>query len=216
MKSKDKVPAHPALPRIVTWFHMLHRIMKYVSLDHRQKRLIAAEAERRRLAHRPATGEALSIWAQEQFGLEKRPNRATITRILKSPRFPPPATAGRRIEKTVRTTKGQSHALEVVLYQWVCDMFNKRINLSHAIIRQKAFRLQDKLNERLQSFTTSSLKFSEGRVSNFKRRWKLRTAKPHGEEGDADVSAVAEVLPSLRETLASYERKDRFNAYECG
>ena len=43
-KSKDKVPAHPALPRIVTWFHTLHRIMKYVSLDHRQKRLIAAEA----------------------------------------------------------------------------------------------------------------------------------------------------------------------------
>lgn len=216
MKSKDKVPAHPALPSVFTRFRTLHRIMKYVSLDHRQKRLIAAEAERRRLAHRPATGEVLSIWAQEQFGLEKRPNRATITRILQSPPPPPPATAGGRIEKTVRATKGQSHALEVALYQWVCDMFNKRINLSHAIIRQKAYRLQDTLNAQPQSSTTSSLKFSDGWVSNFKHRWKLRTVKSHGEEGDADVSAVAEVLPSLRDTLASYDRRDRFNADECG
>ena len=49
-------------------------------------------------------------------------------------------------------------------------------------------------------------------MSKFNLVWKLRTVKSHGETGDADVSAVAEVFSSLRETKASYDRNDRFNA----
>lgn len=48
-------------------------------------------------------------------------------------------------------------------------------------------------------------------MSIFKHRWRLRTAKSHGENGDAYVNAVAEELLFLRNTLAFYGRKDKFN-----
>lgn len=72
------------------------------------------------------------------------------------------------------------------------------------------------LNAQLQSFAVSSLKFSKGWVSNFKRRWKLRNVKSHGEDGDANVEAVAEVVLSLGDTLASFDWKDKFSSDECG
>lgn len=159
--SKNMAPAYLFYKGFAPGFQLFTEFMKYVSLDLWSKRLIAAQAESWRLAPLPAAGEALSILAQKQFGLEKSPSRVTIIVIQISP--PPlPDTAGRRAEKVFWYVKEQHHALGVAPYQYICDMFNKRVNLLHKMLRQKAHCLKDTLNARLQSSTTSSLKFSEG------------------------------------------------------
>lgn len=109
----------------------------------------------------------------------EKPNRAKITCILKS--LPPsaPAKAGKRIYKTIQTTRGHDHVPNTALYGWVCDMFSKRLNLSHALIRQKSYRIAIMLNAWLHSTSYSSLKFSEAWMSKFYLRWKLRTVKSH-------------------------------------
>lgn len=49
--------------------------MEKVTLTHHQKRIIAADAEPRGIAHEQATGQQLSIWAKERFGLPCPPCR---------------------------------------------------------------------------------------------------------------------------------------------
>lgn len=162
--------------------------MKLITLNYDQKRQIVAESERQRLLGRNPTGESLSQWAKCHFGIQSAPNRSTISRILKNP--PPPTTtigqSRTRIDKRCRNRGGMHCDLERVLYQWVCDRFYDRVNLSHAMIRQKACRIQDLLNQRLSPASSVHLTFCEGWMSRFKSRWKLSTVRSYGESGDAD------------------------------
>lgn len=85
--------------------------MRNVTLNHHQKRVIVAEAERRRVAHEPSSGQQLSLWAKKKFGLAFPPNRTTTTRLLHRPPPPPPNTASGCVDKRVRCRSGQSHVL---------------------------------------------------------------------------------------------------------
>lgn len=192
--------------------------MKYVTLTHDQKGKIIDEASRRQHCREVHTCDALADWARQSFGLHAAPNKATISRLLRNPL--PLNHSGRSIDKTIRVRKGKLHNLEKALYQWVCDQFNSRVNLNGPMIRRKARRLLECTIQRGPRSDIgqpiSCLKFSEGWLDNFKRRWKVRTIRSHGEDGDADLHAINDQLPSLRETLQSYDVKDIFNADECG
>lgn len=87
--------------------------MKNVMLTHHQKRIIATEAKRRQIAHGQATGQQLSIWANERSGLPFPPNQTTVTRFLNQPPPPPFNMGKRKTDKTVRRRKGKSHNLKV-------------------------------------------------------------------------------------------------------
>ena len=61
-----------------------------------------------------------------------------------------------------------------------------------------------------------SLKFSDGWLVSFNRRWKLRTFRSHGESGHCDDAAVEQQLPSIQREISRFSPKDTFNADEFG
>lgn len=59
------------------------------------------------------------------------------------------------------------------------------------------------------------LKFSDGWPIKFKRRCKLKTRKAHEEAENLDKSATQEALSTFKNKIASFHRRDIFNADEC-
>lgn len=60
----------------------------------------------------------------------------------------------------------------------------------------------------------SHLKFWKGWVANFKKPWGLRVFKSYGEAGDADLSALEQEVPKLKEELSQFNPKGAFNCDE--
>ena len=84
------------------------------------------------------------------------------------------------------------------------------------LIKEKGRRIQEEYNSRVQSQQQSHLNFSNGWISRFKYRNKLRAYKCHGESGAADDDAISSELPNLRALIAGYSPNDVFNADEFG
>ena len=84
------------------------------------------------------------------------------------------------------------------------------------IIKENGRRIQKEYNERVQSQQQSHLNFSNGWISRFKYRNKLRAYKCHSESGTADEDAMSRELPNLRALIAEYNPKDVFNADKFG
>lgn len=85
----------------------------------KQKRKIVAKAEQLHKKQKPATGAVPANWAKETFGLDRDPNRCTITQIFRTP--PPLAPSTGRVSKSFRKRNGEHKQLERVLYQWICE-----------------------------------------------------------------------------------------------
>lgn len=130
--------------------------MKNVSLDLQQKRMIVAEAERRRLEYEDASGQKLSLW--EKFHLHFAPNLTTITRLLRPLAPPRTGSSHGRIDKKIRCRDRHCNMLDFSLYQWICDMFNKIVDFSHSLLRKKAKRLQDLENSQVEENSKVNLK----------------------------------------------------------
>lgn len=60
------------------------------------------------------------------------------------------------------------------------------------------------------------LKFWEGWLSIFKRRWGPNKFWSHGAAGDADLGIIDELISDLQMFLSAYQPKNVVNAYECG
>lgn len=104
----------------------------------------------------------------------------------------------------VRNRDGKHHTLELALYLWVIDMYRERVNLSHFLNKPNATRLQDQLNKQIEEDMRICMKFSDGWISNFQRRWNLCSFKPRGKVGDTDEKAAAVAIPSLNLKLAKF------------
>lgn len=59
------------------------------------------------------------------------------------------------------------------------------------------------------------IKLSERCLTNFKKQWGLNTFRSHGEGRDAYKRLVKSALPTVREFLKDYSRKNIFYADEC-
>lgn len=184
-----------------------------------QKRQIIDERDARKEEGKSATLAELAQWAKTKFRLQRAPGKSTMSRILaEGPSIN--ANANKRcIDKTKRNRKGRNHLLEQALFDWVIHQQCKQIAVSGDIIKAKAKSVQEAVREKLPQEEQSSfeqLKFSDGWLGNFKKRWNLRLLRSYGERGDADVEALAAELPKLKEVVEKYDPKDIFNADECG
>lgn len=183
-----------------------------------QKQKIVAERDSRKEKGQSASLLELAHWARDKFSLRKAPGKATLSRILNSPNVGTNTNASKRcIARTQRQRKGRLHFLEQALFDWVISQQSRRIAVSGDIIKARAGMIQEAVLEKLpheRSF--DPLKFSDGWLANFKKRWNLRFFKLYGESGDADIETLDTELPTLKEIVRSYDPKDVFNAAECG
>lgn len=140
---------------------------KYVSLSKKQKEQLRNEADRRQREQGDTSGRALAAWAKQSFELAATPGSTTIRRIIREKERSEPADG--RVSKPVRDKTGMCDALERQLYNWVCHQYNQRRNINGALICAQANRIQSLLNQRSDG-NVHKLSFSEGWLSNFKRR----------------------------------------------
>lgn len=131
------------------------------------------------------------------FLLSKQPSKATVSRLLKNKEVHLSKPNSTRFKKT-RNKNGKAHALEVVLFEWFCDRYASRAKMSGALIKAKGKRPLQASNERRIPEEHLSLHFSDGWLSNFKKRWNLRFFKSNGESGDADLAVGSRELPRIQ------------------
>ena len=82
------------------------------------------------------------------------------------------------------------------------------------LIKEKRKRIQGEYNARVRSQQRSRLKLSDGRISRFEYRKKLRAYNCYGESGAADEEAISRELPNLRALIAGNYSNNVFNAEE--
>lgn len=56
----------------------------------------------------------------------------------------------------------------------------------------------------------------DGWLTNFKRRWGLKTFKAHAESGDSDRAALEEAFPDLKRINEAFNPCNLFDAETCG
>lgn len=189
--------------------------MKHLALTMFQKKKICQEKNRRQANGETASHNALAEWAKDQFKLDLTPSKSTMSRILgRAPDLL--KKPDEEISKKVRDKKGKNHVLEMALFEWICDQQGINAVIGGESIRQKAEKLQTMLNEKVVPEKQSTLKFSEGWLDNFRRRWGLRTHRSRGGVVREEPQEGQTGLQRLKQVLISYAPKDIFNAKECG
>ena len=89
--------------------------------------------------------------------------------------------------------------------------YQHRAILSDAILIEKAKLLANGLG-----IPEDGLQFSSGWLQGFKKRNGIRQQKLQGEAGSADLTAILEALPVLREKCANYPLERIYNMDETG
>lgn len=105
---------------------------------------------------------------------------------------------------------------EKALGIWIEDMSQKRVPLSSALIRAKAKKLYDKINE--TSHSDFDFQASKGWFENFKKRLNLHNIKLLGESASADHEEANKFPATLQEIIEArgYSPQQVFNADETG
>ena len=88
--------------------------------------------------------------------------------------------------------------MEISLFNWICEIHTKRRNINSEMISAKEIKVIYEANLLLPDEKKIKFKFSDGWLGKFKRLWKMRITKSHGESGDADVVAVAQKLLNIQ------------------
>lgn len=188
--------------------------MKYNALTEQQKKAICEEAESRKKRGEKATCQALGKWVKERFNLEAAPGKSSISRTLKRS----DALLSKRvvIDKVTRQRKGTDHRLEKALYAWVNDQIKSQHNLTGMQLVKKAAHLQSSANEKLPVANRISLKFSDGWLNNFKRRWGLKCLNRDTRGDDGLDASFDSKIAAVQKKLKPFLLKDIFNAVEWG
>jgi hypothetical protein len=100
--------------------------------------------------------------------------------------------------------------LELALKEFILINQNRAI-LSEAILIEKAKRIADGLE-----IPEGTLAFSPGWLYKFKRRNGIKERKLQGEESSADLNAITENLPLLKDKCANYPPERIYNMDETG
>ena len=186
----------------------------YTQLTICQKKEIAKERKMRMQRGQKCSQPLLAEWAKERFGLSAVPGKATMSRIWNDASLN--ESESNRHHNQIRKTGPRNAELDRAIYNWVCDMRNSRKCVSGAMIREKASRLSQKVNEQMPDDEKINLSFSEGWLQKFKARWALKEFKLHGEAGDVEQSTIDNSIDKLRAKVSEYNLKNVFNCDESG
>lgn len=204
----------PSLFLLVLGSQITMNTKSYISLRRAQKALLHNEVANRKSKGQDVIAVSMASWAIETFTLPALPARRTVSCLIKE--GPTRMPSDGRAAKQRRNKHSAKNELERRHYAWICDMSNKRRCVSRALIRAQAEKIRDALVESTLNLAISSLKFLEGWLTNFKRCWRLRSFRSHGESGDSDQTAIDATLPDLQSFLADYDKNDIFSADKCG
>lgn len=179
-----------------------------------QKKKICLERDRRRTNGENISLTALAEWAKTNFNMNQAPSRSTLSRTFRQSENLL-SQSDRSISKKIREKKGKNHALEMALFEWVCQQHHEGKKTDGESIKRKAGQLQSNYNEKVPEDKQSNLSFSAGWLENFRKRWQLRTSKPsEGPAGSPDEDATT--LQGIVQSLNSYQPQNIFNADEFG
>lgn len=84
------------------------------------------------------------------------------------------------------------------------------------MIRHKAVKLQENINNNVSEGNRMFLKHSNGRLTRFQSRWGLKCRVTKVEGGDGDSAVVEESFKVVQEAPKDYAVKDDWNADEFG
>ncbi|RLN97204.1 hypothetical protein BBJ28_00004589 [Nothophytophthora sp. Chile5] len=141
------------------------------NLTYREK----VEIVRKKEAEPDWTQRSLSLWAQQQFGLEVRPTQATISNILRAKdrllttTVPPEFRSARRVKHP---------ELDLRMIQWVLQELRNNVPLTRGAIQSKAIALAQEMQ------LPSGVSFSKGWVSSFMNRHQLNFIRRPGDVSD--------------------------------
>jgi hypothetical protein len=145
-------------------------------------------------------------WIEEQWGV--RVDESTISRILK--------TKEKRLNIEVLNPDKKRHKpvtfphVEQAIKEFVLN-YQHRTILSDAIIVEKAKLIADGLG-----VPQGALLFSAGWLHKFKERNGIHQQKLHGEAASADLAAIINNLPLLKDKCAGYTLERIYNMDETG
>jgi hypothetical protein len=113
-------------------------------------------------------------------------------------------------ETSFRQREAQYPKLEEALYLWVIQTTEGRSGtVSDAVAKKKAEDLGPKLG-------ITGFRYSPGWLSNWKKRYHVKSHRLHGEARSADLEGVQKARCDLRKLLAPYAACDRYNYDESG
>ncbi|RLN98976.1 hypothetical protein BBJ28_00000955 [Nothophytophthora sp. Chile5] len=141
------------------------------NLTYREK----VEIVRKKEAEPDWTQRSLSLWAQQQFGLEVKPTQATISNILRAKdrllttTVPPEFRSARRVKHP---------ELDLRMIQWVLQELRNNVPLTRGAIQSKAIALAQEMQ------LPSGVSFSKGWVSSFMNRHQLNFIRRPGDASD--------------------------------
>lgn len=90
-------------------------------------------------------------------------------------------------------------------------MCHKRPCIRGALIKETESRLGTLENERLSDDMKINLKFYDGWLESFKKRWELQAFRLPGESGDLNDDSVSPELPLQQEKVREFSPRDVFN-----
>lgn len=100
--------------------------------------------------------------------------------------------------------------MESALFEWFTAN-QERVNMSGELIKEHAEIILNRLYPDHEPF-----EFSNGWLETFKVRHGICSFRRFGESGSVDMAAIANALPSIRDSLDMYEWKDIYNMDETG
>jgi len=159
------------------------------------------------------TLDSLAEWAFKELKLASKPSSSTISRIQKerATLMSSAADLNRKKKSTV-----SFEALDIALSEWVLDRNARKQCVDGDTIKEKGRLLLQMANAQLPESERIELKFSNGWLDKFQKRYNFKAYTSHGEDGDADQSAIDEQLPSIKAKISKYSLNDVFNADEFG
>lgn len=179
-----------------------------------QKQGIVREWQRRQTAGQTCTQSQLAQWGKLQFKLQQVPNQATISRVLKQSASLHSVTSHSTVLRKQR--KAHAPSLERALFDWINEKNANGVQVSGQMVRELGSRLQTEANKTLPLSKQLNLVFSNGWIGRFQARHGLRYRRTHGESAGANMAAIAEQLPAIREKIGKFQECDVFNADEFG
>lgn len=103
-------------------------------------------------------------------------------------------------------------SLEQALFQWLCHQNYKNVAIIGVVIKLYPGRSRSDTNTSICTVNKIELKFFKGRLKRFRKCYKLKCRRVHGESLSADQVAIDKELPRLKRILATYALKDVWNA----
>ena len=157
----------------------------------------------------------LANWTKEKFRLQKLPSKATISRIIKNETKVRNDVDNQKF-KSIRGTTVKIPEFEKLLVEWLWTMYDENICVTDGLIREKAKRILDNLNENRAENERMEMNLSNGWLYKFKNRNSFKRYRLFGESGDVNIEGIISDLPKLRKKISEYSINDVFNADEFG